>query len=138
DQARSYAAGVAFGSTGAFGGLELGSIDIDAFSAASFTFGGEAGYQFPLNERRTAQLCPTAELGFARGPKDINGTGIDYSETDFSFGVAVGVKATGAPERVEVVPTGSIAFANANSKLTDPLGSVSNSQSFGIVGLGLG
>jgi len=37
------------------------------------------------------------------------------------------------------VPTGSIAFANADGKLKDASGnSVSNSESFGVVGLGIG
>jgi TonB family protein len=137
DQVRSYAAGVAFGTSGAFGELELGAIDIDAFSASSFTLGGGAGYQVALNKRGTAQLCPIAEAEFARGPKDINGTGIDYSETDLSFGVAAGVMATGPGQPFEVVPTGSIAFANAKSKLTGA-SVVSSSESFAVVGLGVG
>lgn len=137
DESRSYAAGVAVGSTGVFGELELGAIDVDAFSASSSTLDVGAGFQVPINQRGTAHLCPTAKLGFARGPKDINGTGIDYRETDFSLGVAVGVIASSTAQ-LEVVPTGSIAFANANSTLTGASGSVSSSQSFPIIGLGVG
>ncbi len=137
-QSRSYAAGVAVGGAGAFGELKLGAVDIDAWNASSFTFGGSAGYQVPLNERGTAKLCPIAEAQFARGPRDINGTGIDYSENDVSFGVAVGVVPVGPARQFEVVPTGSIAFTIANSKLTGASGPVSSSQSFGVVGLGVG
>ena len=137
-QARSYAAGVDVGAGRAFGELQFGGIEIDAWDASAATLGGGAGYQLPLNERGTAQLCPTAELGFVRGPKDILWTGIDYSETDFSFGVAAGVLATGTSQQVEVVPTGSIALANASSKLTGASRTVSHSQWFGTVSLGVG
>jgi len=70
------------------------------------------------------------------GRKDISGTGVDYSETDISLGVGVIATRT---EQVDIVPTGSIEFANADGKLKDASGnSVSNSESFGIVGLGIG
>jgi TonB family protein len=83
-------------------------------------------------------MCPTAGVEFATGPKNINGTGIDYSETDFSFGVEAGVIATSATRQVVVVPTGSIAFASAHARFTGASGSVSNDLSFGIVRLGVG
>ena len=117
----------------------MGGIDVDAWGrASSFTLGGGAGYQVPLNEGGTAQLCPTAEVQFARGPSDINGTGIDYRETDVSVGMAVGVMASGPARNVEVVPTGSITFTNASSNFTGAAAPLSGSQVFGVVGLGVG
>jgi len=141
DESRWYAAGVALGSTGAFAELELGAIDVDAFAAASSrTIRGAVGYQVPLNERGTAQLCPIAQAVFASGPKNVNGSGLDYSETDFSFGLAAGVVANGTAPQVEIIPTGSIAFGNANSTFTNSLGSVSDSHlgAFGVFSLGVG
>jgi len=136
---RWYGAGLAVGGGGAFGELKLGGIDVDPWGpASSFTVGGGAGYQVPLNQGGTAQLCPTAEVQFARGPNDINGTGIDYRETDVSVGVAVGVLATGTARKVEVVPTGSITFTNATSNFTGAAAPLSGSQVFGVVGLGVG
>ena len=141
DESRWYAAGVALGSTGAFGELELGAIDVDAFDAASSrTTRGAVGYQVPLNERGTAQLCPIAQAVFASGPKNVNESGLDYSETDFSFGLAAGVVANGTAPQVEIIPTGSIAFGNANSTYTASSGSVSDTHSgaFGVFSLGVG
>jgi len=132
-------AGLTVGGGGGFGELKLGGIDVDPWgSASSFALGGGAGYQVPLNQGGTAQLCPTAEVQFARGPKDINGTGIDYRETDVSVGVAVGVLATGPARKLEVVPTGSITFTNASSNFTGAAAPLSGSQVFGVVGLGVG
>ncbi len=138
DNARSFGGGVAFGSAGAFGQLELGTTHFDDFDASSVNFGGGAGYQVPLDKKGAAQLCPAAGVGFVSGPKDIGGSGIDYSETDVSIGIGVGIVAT-RTQQVQVVPTASIAFASANGKLKDASGSsISDSESFGIVGLGVG
>lgn len=138
DNSKMFGGGVGFGGAGAFGSLELSTTHIDAFDASAFGIGGGVGYQVRLDKRGTVQLCPAVGVEFAMGPKDIQGTGIDYSETDISLGVAVGVVAA-RTEQVDVVPTGSIAFANADGKLKDASGnSVSNSESFGVVGLGIG
>lgn len=107
-------------------------------SASSFLYGASVGYQGSLNERGTAQLCPVATVEFATGPKNINGTGIDYSETDFAFGLNAGIIATSSAQPVAVVPTGFIAIASAQATLSGATRPVSNSQSFGIVGLGVG
>jgi TonB family protein len=140
NESRWYAAGVAFGST-AFGELELGAIDADAFAGASSrTIRGAVGYQAPLNERGTAQLCPIVQAVFASGPKNVNGSGSDYSEADFSFGLTAGVVANGAAAQVEIIPTGSIAVGNANSTFTAAAGSVPDSHTgaFGVFSFGVG
>ncbi|HEX4574692.1 MAG TPA: energy transducer TonB [Gemmatimonadales bacterium] len=142
DGRRSYDAGVAFGTTGAFAELRRGAVDIDAFSASSSTVGGGVGYQIPLNGRGTVQLCPTADVEVGHGPNDINGTGLNYKETDASFGLAAGVIATDPAQRIQVVPTVAIAIATATSTLSEPLfpgwGAGPQSTSFGILRLGIG
>lgn len=136
---RWYGAGLTVGGGGAFGELKLGGIDVDPWGpSSSFTWGGGAGYQVRLNQGGTVQLCPTAEVQYDRGPSDINGTGIDYRETDVSVGVAVGVVTTGPASKVEVVPTGSITFTNASGHFTGAAAPLSGSQVFGVVGLGVG
>jgi len=138
-ESRWFGTGLAVGGGGAFGELKVGGTDIDPWGGvSSFTLGGGAGYQVPLNEGGTTQLCPTAEVQFARGPNDINGTGIDYRETDVSVGVAVGVVTTGPARKVEIVPTGSITFTNASSNFTGAAAPLSGSQVFGVLGLGVG
>ena len=138
DQSSAYGVGVAVGSKAAFGELQVGKIDSDAFGASSSTWGGSAGLQVPMNERRIVHLCPIAEVSFAKGPKDAFGPGINYRETDFAFGVTVGIVASGDAQQVKIIPTGSIAYANASTKVTGPLGSISNSQTFELVSLGIG
>lgn len=138
-QSRLYGAGVAVGGAGAFGELKVAGIDIDPWgNSSSRTLGGAAGYQVRLNEGGTAQLCPTAEVEFATGPRDINGTSLDYRETDVSFGLAVGFVPTGPVRKVQVVPTGSITFTNANSRFSGGSSPVSSSLGFGTVGVGVG
>ena len=138
-ESRSYGAGVAVGSIGPFAAVEAGAIDVDAYSgAAAFTLGGAAGYQVPLNQLGTEQLCPTVDLAFVHGPKNINGTGTDFSETDFTLGITVGVDATPAGRRFAVIPTGGLAFGNSHSTLSGAAGSVSNSEAFGVVHFGVG
>jgi TonB family protein len=133
---RSYDAGVTLGGSSVFGGLKVGAIDIDAFNAASSTLGGFVGFQNPPDKRGRVAWCLVADAEFARGPKDINGTGIDYSETDVSFGAEAGVVTTSTAQ-LEIVPTGSIALVNAATKL-GASGTASNTTVFGIVGLGIG
>ena len=119
-------------------GRQLGTTHIDAFNGSAFVVGGEVGYQVSLEKKGTVQQCAGATVGFAIGPKNINGTGIDFGETDIAFGVGVGVVAA-RTEQVDVVPTGSIAVANGAAKLKDASGNtVSNSQSFEVVALGVG
>lgn len=138
DNGKAFAGGVGFGGTGAFGNVALGSTHIDVYHASAFNVGGGAGYQVPLDRQGSVQLCPAAEVEFFLGPQNIQGTGVDYSETNISIGVGVGVIAA-RTEHADVVPTVFLDFANAHSKLKDALGnSTSNSQSFGIVGLGIG
>ena len=138
DNSKTFGGGVGFGGAGAFGSLELGTAHIDAFDASAFVVGGSVGYQVPLDKKGAVQLCPGAGVEFAIGPKNINGTGVDYSETDISLGVSVGVVAARTAQ-VDVVPTGAIAFAHSDGKLKDASGnSVSNSESFGVLGLGIG
>lgn len=138
DNAKVFGGSVAFGGSSAFGQLNLGAIDFDDFDESAFNVGGGAGYQVVLDQQRTFHLCPFAGVGFVMGPKNIAGSGIDYSETDFEAGIALAAIASRTSE-VQVVPSASLAFANANAKLKDASGSsVSDSESFGLLGLGVG
>jgi TonB family protein len=137
--AKSYGATLAVGGAGLFGDLDVARTDLD-IQASSSVFGVSAGYQGSLNKGGTAQLCPVARLGFVTGPQNINGTGIDYSETDFSFGLDAGVIATSTTQQLEVVPTASLAIAAAHANYSRGSASLPNSQSlsYAVVGLGVG
>jgi hypothetical protein len=131
NNSNAFRGGVGLGGAGAFGNLDLGTVHIDALNGSAATVGGGVGYQLSLDKKGTVQMCPAVGVEFDIGPNFP--TGWDHSETDVSLGIGVGVVAT-RTEQVDVVPTGSIAFANADRKVVN----TSNSQSFGIIGLGVG
>ena len=138
EHAKSYGAGLTVGSTVAFAELELARSDLETLNSSSFLYSVSAAYQGSLNQRGTAQLCPVARVGWAKGPNNINGTGSDYSENDLSLGLDAGVIASSTTQQVLVVPTASIAIARANTEFTGVLGPGSNSHTFTVLGLGVG
>ena len=138
NSAKSFVGSVRIGGKGAFGDLELGTTHVDAFNASSFDIGGGVAYQVKLDPKGSVQLCPAASVGFLIGPKNIQGTGIDYSETALAFGLGIGVLAS-RTEQIDIMPTASVVFENADAKLKDQTGATtSNSQSFGVIEFGLG
>jgi len=138
--AERWAAGVGLGVPAAFGELEFGLIDVDSSLVSSVTVGGGGGLQFPVNEHRTAFLCPIVDLSFAKGPKDYIQFGRDYRETDVSYGVAGSVVLASPGRHVELIPTAFVGLASVHNWLIDSSGSTtySNSQSFGVLSLGVG
>ena len=119
-----------------FGDLAFGTTHIDAYDASGFTLSAEAGYQISLDKKGVVQLCPGAGVGLLIGPKNINGL-FDYSETDIRAGALLG-GVVARTAQVDVVPTGLLEFVHAHGKLQGPSSSSSQSQSFGLVGLGVG
>ena len=81
-EAKSLVAGLAVGSHGVFGEGQLGTTYHDALDGSSFDFGAGVGYQLTLDKQARAQVCPMAGVGFVSGPKNIQGSGNGYSETD--------------------------------------------------------
>src|SRR5438067_2093074 len=90
-EAKSLVAGLAVGSHGVFGEGQLGTTYHDALDGSSFDFGAGVGYQLTLDKQARAQVCPMAGVGFVSGPKNIQGSGNGYSETDVQLGLAAGV-----------------------------------------------
>jgi len=101
--------------------------------------GTAAAYQVSLNKSGTVQLCPEASVGFVLGPKNIDGSGQDFSETDAAAGAGIGVLASHSAQ-VDVVPTASVIFEHSNQKFKDNLTgtTASTSVSFEVIELGLG
>lgn len=144
DNVKSFGGGLSFGGTGAFGQVNLGTASYDNVDGSSLLYGGGAGYQIPLGQKRLAHLCPTASIGLASGPNnvDVFGDGslvLDLSETDLSFGVSLGVLASQSPQ-TQIIPTGSLSFVSATLKASDDVSGASDSQTetFGLLGLGIG
>jgi hypothetical protein len=144
EAAQSFTGAFAVGGRGLFGEAGVGTVRFDGIAGAGLDISASAGSQFALGRRGTVQVCPIAGVSYLMGPNDIdvNGDGtavLDLAETDVSFGVAVGALASRSGD-LQVIPTASIAFANATLKVTDQVSNTSNSDSetFGIVGVGLG
>jgi hypothetical protein len=144
DDAKSFGGGFAFGGVGPFGQLNIGTTSYDGLDGSSLNLGAEAGYQVSLDKRGLFQLCPTAAFGFSSGPNniDIFGDGslvLDISQTEFSFGVGFGALASRSAQ-AQIIPTASVSFVSATLKASDDVSgqSESNSETFGVVGLGLG
>jgi hypothetical protein len=144
DAAQSFTGAFAVGGPGLFGEAGVGTVRFDGIAGAGLDLSASAGSQFPLGRRGTVQVCPIAGVSYLMGPHDIdvNGDGsavLDLAETDVSFGVALGGVASRSGD-LQVIPTASIAFANATLKVSDQVSNTSNSdsESFGIVAVGLG
>jgi len=144
DNATTFTGGLAFGGSGAFGELSIGTTSFDQVDGSSFNFGGGAGYQVPLGQKGILYLCPTASVAFASGPNDIDVFGdgslvLDLYETDFSVGLGLGTIASRSGQ-TQIIPTGSLSFVHATLKGTDQISGASDSQSesFGILAIGVG
>jgi len=144
DNAKTFTGGFAFGGSGAFGQLGIGTTSFDEVDGSSFNFNGGAGYQVPLGQKGIVYLCPTASVAFASGPNDIDVFGdgslvLDLNETDLAFGLALGVIASRSGQ-TQIIPAGSLSFVHATLKAKDQVSGASDSQSesFGMLALGLG
>ena len=144
NNAKSFGAGFGFGGAGPFGEVSIGTTSYDNIDGSSTLFGGGLGYQVTLGQKGIVHLCPTASLGFASGPNnlDVFGDGsvvLDLSETDLSFGLELGVLASGS-NPTQIIPVVSLGFVNASAKASDDVSgtSQSNTQTFGTLELGLG
>ena len=136
----SYGGGVRLiGGRAAFGDVELGASHTDAYGGLSWLVATGAAYQVSLNKSGTVQLCPEASVGFVLGPKNIDGSGQDFSETDAAAGAGIGVLASHSAQ-IDVVPTVSAIFEHSNPKLKDNLTGTTTSTpvSFELIELGVG
>lgn len=144
DNTTTLGGGLGLGGTGPFGQVVIGTTSYDELDGSTFTVGGGAGYQFKLDSRGFAHLCPTASVAFGSGPNDLDVFGdgsmvLDLGETDFSIGLSFGVVAANSGN-TQIVPTASLSFASATVKVEDQVSGASDSQTetFGRLGLGVG
>lgn len=138
DDANSFLAGASYGGRGVFGGVGVGVVSFDELDGSGLSLSAGAGYEASLDSKGLAYICPLASIGYLSGPKDIFGSGIDYSETDFAFGLTVGVVAADQ-EKFRLVPTTGVGFNVAKGKLKDDFGdSISETETFGLIELGVG
>ena len=144
DDSKTFAGGLAFGGPGPFGQVFIGSTTYDELDGSTFSAGGGAGYQFKLDHRNFAHLCPIASVAFGSGPNDVDVFGdgsfvLDLSETDLAIGLSFGVVAANSGD-TQIIPNASLSFVSATVKVEDQVSGASDSESesFGRVGLGIG
>jgi hypothetical protein len=137
--AESYHGGVALGNANVFGSAEVGLSTYNAGGDA-WDFGAGFGLQTTPRQGSKLQVCPEVFLGATSGPKDINGSGINYSAMHFSFGADAGYVAMDTKD-VQLVPTASLVIASARSKLSTATSTIDTQyDTFGflVFGMGLG
>lgn len=131
-------AGLGYGGRNAFGNIQLGSMNHDQFGSSSVAFGGGGGYDVAVNQSGSVHLCPMGSLGFQVGPHNINGSGVNYSETDVSLGVGAGYL-TSPSRQIDLIPMASLSIANNTDRFHSPSGvTTTTSDAYGVLGLGLG
>jgi hypothetical protein len=131
-------AGFGYGGTNAFGQAQLGSMNHDQYNASALTLGVGGGYDVATDDAGRWHLCPMANVAYQTGPDNINGSGVNYRETDFALGASMGYLAA-ASRQVEVMPMASLSVANASTRRHFPNGTSSTtSDAYGVLGLGLG
>ena len=139
DGANGFSAGIGMGaSDGLYGRALLGTTSYDNLGS-SFNVGGAVGYQIPVGQSQTLQLCPAGSFLVELGPNDIEGTGFDASGRSLRFGVMIGTALPSSPT-VKIVPNGGLSFAYTKAEIEDADGDtvLEGSESYGILNLGLG
>jgi len=143
-----------WGSTGPFASAGLNYVDIDGVDESAFSFGGAVGYQMTANTGgrlrpsasyqassnvRALQWCPIASIEYQKGPEfDVLGEDIDLSTLTLGGGVSLGVPIV-AGTNLQVIPTGGAALAYTKiSADAGSFGSGSDSDTYGVISLGLG
>lgn len=135
--AQTYHGGLRLGGKRVFGEAQLGM--------ATYQVGGDAwdyglgfGLQLGSPEQAKGQFCPEVFVGTSRGPNDVGGTGINYSETHYAIGADMGFVLV-HKKGIDIAPTASFFVANSWYKLTAPATRDSTgSETWEIVSLGLG
>lgn len=117
DQATQWLGGVGYGAHAMFGGVDVGVVNLDELDASAVGVNLSGGYELrALDSDRRFRACPVANVSHLFGPKDIEDSGVDYSETTFGFGVNLGVLAT-ETEQMQLIPTAGFGFNVMNWSL---------------------
>jgi hypothetical protein len=115
--AQSYHGGLALGTRAVFGTAELGMTTYNAFEGGdSWDFGASVGWQVSPTQSRF-QFCPELFVGLSDGPKNINGTGADYSAHHVSVGGDAGYVMV-RKQDIEIFPNASFIVANSWATLS--------------------
>src|SRR5258707_8419 len=118
--AKSFAGGLGVGGSGMFLQFAAGRTSYDAFDASSFDLAVGGGFQFALDPKGTAHLCPLASFTHGSGPNDITvgSQTLDLSQNVVAVGIGIGFVASGSSP-TKIIPSTSLAMVSTKAKSTD-------------------
>jgi len=76
--------------SGIWGGAGVGFMRVQDLDRTALTASANLGLEAPLDTARSSGLCPFVRGGTQTGPRDIGGTGVNYSDFDLGVGLSVG------------------------------------------------
>ena len=117
----AFGGGLEVGGAGPFAGIGAGRSNYKAGGSSS-EWEVEAGYQFALNPKRTAELCPLMSWGHSSGPHDFDafGNGVIYDLDRNNLAIGVGIGGMAALSRhVAFLPSVSLSMLTVKSKTTN-------------------
>lgn len=131
-----------------FGTLNVGTTSIEVLNGSSVDLNVGAGYEVGLSQG-TVAICPLAGVAVGLGPNNINGTDVDVATRSLTLGVSVGTIAARSPQ-FAFIPAIFLQLASATTTVYNNVAGtvpwpavraasgVSESETFGVVGVGLG
>ncbi|HLV26072.1 MAG TPA: hypothetical protein VKZ41_07140 [Gemmatimonadales bacterium] len=138
NDAFGYSAQASFGNaSGVFAGFNVGGVKYDILDGSSLGFGVTAGMDMLNDESSALSVCPIISASFGFGPNDIFGLGVDHKSSAFSGGIALG-GVMARTESMEIAPMISGQVVHGTSKFSDGTDSVSESDTYGVLTLGIG
>lgn len=72
------------------GGAGVGLMRLQDLARNALTTSAIIGLEAPLDTARATGLCPVVTGGTQTGPRNIGGTGVDYSDLELGVGLSVG------------------------------------------------
>jgi hypothetical protein len=139
NDAKAVTGTLTFGSTsGAFGGVSVGTISYDDFDGNTTAIGAQLGWQVPLGTATRVELCPVAGAAYGSGPDNFLGSGSDLSSWSAGFGLQLGFS-TGSNPQFRIVPTAGAALAYSKLEFEGGfLDGEEEDDTYGLFTLGLG
>ncbi len=138
DNAKSYGGRFGFGTPTAFAGISAALNDYDEVDENSTSLAFDGGLAFPVGVSRRAAVCPIASIGYEFGPSFETEFGdLELGTLSLAGGVGFGGTAY-STEGLLIMPFGSaqLAYARVSAELEGE--SESDSETFGLLDLGLG
>lgn len=138
DNAKSYGGRFGFGTSTAFAGVSAALDDYDGTDENSTSIGVDGGLAFPVGTSRRASVCPIASIGYTFGPNVQSAFGdLELGTLSLNGGVAFGGSAY-STQGLQILPFASAQLGYARVKAELGGESDTDSETFGLLGLGMG